>query len=89
MAFTFLKVLKNFEIGNSLFDQDGAAIVQKLMDKAKANNVKIHLPVDFICGDKFGEDANVKEVDLTTGIPKVIFIFPLKVSVKYFLLFAH
>jgi len=70
MAFTFLKVLNNLEIGNSLFDQDGAAIVRKLMDKAKANNVKIHLPVDFVCGDKFGDDASVKEVDLTTGVPK-------------------
>merc|ERR1712042_271362 len=36
MAFTFLKVLANMEIGSSLFDEDGAKIVPKLMEKAKA-----------------------------------------------------
>ena len=31
-------------IGGSLYDEEGAAIVPQLMEKAKANNVKIHLP---------------------------------------------
>jgi len=35
MAFTFLKVLNGMEIGGSLFDEDGAKIVQNLVDKAK------------------------------------------------------
>ncbi|KAK4337058.1 hypothetical protein RND71_043754 [Anisodus tanguticus] len=69
MAFTFLKVLNNIEIGNSLFDEEGSKTVPKLMEKAKAKNVQIHLPVDFLCGDKFAEDANVKEADLSTGVP--------------------
>lgn len=38
------------------------------MDKAKANNVQIHLPVDFITADKFAEDAAVGAADSTTGI---------------------
>ncbi len=59
MAFTFIKVLKNVEIGNSLFDQEGAKIVEKLVAKAKANNVVLHFPVDFITADKFDKDANV------------------------------
>ena len=59
MAFTFLKVINEMKIGNSLYDEEGAKIVQKLMDKAKANNVQIHLPSDFVTGDKFGEDAAV------------------------------
>ena len=30
----------------------GAKIVLPLMEKAKARNVKIHLPVDFVTGTK-------------------------------------
>lgn len=69
MAFTFLKVLNDMKIGSSLFDEDGAKIVPKLVEKAKAKNVKIHLPVDFVTGDKFAEDANVGSADVSGGIP--------------------
>lgn len=68
MAFTFLKVLNNMEIGKSMFDQEGAKIVQKLMDKAKEKNVQIHLPVDFVTADKFAEDATVGAATLESGI---------------------
>jgi len=69
MAFTFLKVLNNLEIGKSLWDEPGSQIVNKLMEKAKANNVEIVLPVDFVCGSDFKEDADVKTGDLETGVP--------------------
>lgn len=69
MAFTFLKVLNNMEIGSSLYDEEGAKIVQKLVDKAKANNVSITLPVDFVTGDKFAEDAAVGSATVESGIP--------------------
>lgn len=69
MAFTFLKVLNNMQIGKSLYDEEGSKIVQKLMDKAKAKNVTIHLPVDFVTGDKFAEDASVGAATLESGIP--------------------
>lgn len=69
MAFTFLKVLNNMEIGGSLYDAEGANIVQKLVDKAKKNNVKLHLPVDFVTGDKFAEDAKVGAATVESGIP--------------------
>ncbi len=39
------------------------------MDKAKQKNVKIHLPIDFVTGDKFAENATVGAADLKTGIP--------------------
>jgi len=39
------------------------------MEKAKAKNVQIHLPVDFVTGDKFAEDAAVGTATLETGIP--------------------
>jgi len=53
MSFTFKKVLEGMEIGTSLFDADGAAIVPELMAKAKAKGVKITLPTDFITADRF------------------------------------
>jgi 3-phosphoglycerate kinase len=52
MAFTFLKVLEKIEIGNSLYDQPGAEMVPKLIEKAKRKNVKIYLPVDFVVANK-------------------------------------
>lgn len=69
MAFTFLKVLNNMSIGSSLFDEEGAKIVNDLMKKAKDKNVKIHLPVDFVTGDSFSENANVGKATTKEGIP--------------------
>lgn len=68
MAFTFLKVLHGMKIGNSLFDEAGSKIVNELMEKAKEKNVKIHLPVDFVTGDKFDEKAKVGTTTLEHGI---------------------
>lgn len=39
------------------------------MDKAKARNVKIHLPVDFITADKFAEDATTGSATVEQGVP--------------------
>merc|ERR1719160_2126629 len=61
MAFTFLKVMNNMEIGNSLFDDEGAKIVMEIMEKAKQSKVELVLPVDFVVSSKFGEDGEVKE----------------------------
>ncbi|XP_061104805.1 phosphoglycerate kinase 1 [Conger conger] len=69
MAFTFLKVLNNMEIGNSLYDDEGAKIVKDLMAKAKKNGVKINLPVDFITADKFDEHATTGTATVAQGIP--------------------
>ena len=69
MSYTFLKELNNMKIGNSLYDAEGAKIVAKLMEKAKAHNVQVHLPVDFVTGDKFDENAAVGAADASSGIP--------------------
>jgi phosphoglycerate kinase len=69
MAFTFLKVLNGMEIGSSLYDDEGAKIVKKLMEKAESKKVKIYLPVDVITGNKFGEDAEVGNATIEQGIP--------------------
>jgi enolase len=69
MAFTFLKVLKGLEIGNSLYDEEGSKIVQEIMDKATQKGVEIILPCDFVCSSKFGEDGEIQTADEKSGIP--------------------
>jgi phosphoglycerate kinase len=69
MAYTFLKQAFGIQIGDSLFDTEGAAIVQKILDKAKEKNVKIHIAEDFVCGDAFKADAKVKTFSKAEGIP--------------------
>ena len=68
MAFTFKKVLNHMAIGNSLYDAEGAKLVPDLMKKAQEKGKKIILPVDYVCGDKFAADAQVKVADDATGI---------------------
>ncbi|KAK9315794.1 phosphoglycerate kinase [Lipomyces starkeyi] len=68
MAFTFKKTLEGVSIGNSLFDEEGAKIVGEVIEKAKKNNVKVVLPVDYVTGDKFSKDATVGYATDKTGI---------------------
>ncbi|XP_056642952.1 phosphoglycerate kinase-like [Diorhabda sublineata] len=68
MAYTFLKESKGMKIGDSLYDKEGAKIVNKLLEKAKANNVQIHLPVDFILADGFSENAKTCSATQEEGI---------------------
>lgn len=69
MAFTFKKVAQGMAIGNSLFDADGAKLVPELMEKARARGVKLILPVDYVCADKFDPAANTRAADDASGIP--------------------
>ncbi|BDD54790.1 phosphoglycerate kinase [Monascus purpureus] len=69
MAFTFKKTLENVKIGNSLFDEPGSKIVGEVVEKAKKNNVKIVLPVDYVTADKFAADATVGHATDAEGIP--------------------
>jgi len=69
MAFTFRKIMNDMKIGTSLYDAEGAKIVNKLVEKAKANNVKLHFPVDFVTANKFAEDAETGEATVESGIP--------------------
>jgi len=69
MAYTFKKVLNGMEIGDSLFDPEGAKIVDDLVAKAKARDVKLIFPVDYVCGDAFSPDANTQVADDASGIP--------------------
>lgn len=67
MAFTFLKQNENMQIGKSLFDAEGAKSIQQILDKAKAKNVQIHLPVDFIVANDI-KSKDTKTATKETGI---------------------
>lgn len=68
MAFTFNKVLNETAIGDSLYDAEGAELVPDILAKAASKGVQIHLPTDFICGDSFSADAQVKTRTEKCGI---------------------
>ncbi|WP_088014856.1 phosphoglycerate kinase [Gottfriedia acidiceleris] len=63
LAYTFLKA-KGYEIGKSLLEEDKIDLANEFMQKAEAKGVKFYMPIDAIVADKFGEDANTKEVDI-------------------------
>jgi len=69
MAYTFKKVLNGMEIGTSLFDSEGAKIVGELVEKAKARGVRLVLPVDYVCADKFDPNPATRAADDASGIP--------------------
>ncbi len=69
MAYTFLKVANGMGIGSSLYDEDGAKIVEEILSEAKAKGVEITLPVDFVTSSKFGEDGEIGTSTLAAGVP--------------------
>lgn len=69
MAYTFKKVLQGMEIGESLFDPEGAKIVAELAAKAKEKGVRLVFPVDYVCADRFAPDAQIRPADDASGIP--------------------
>ena len=50
MAFTFLKVKDNIDIGDSLFEEKSTKKVEEILNKAERKNIQIHLPKDFVVG---------------------------------------
>jgi phosphoglycerate kinase len=63
MTFTFIKALGG-KIGNSICEDDKMDLALEILEKAKAKNVQIHLPVDVVAADAFSNDANTKIVDV-------------------------
>lgn len=61
MAFTFIKA-QGGNIGSSLVEEDKLALALDILEKAKAQNVKVYIPVDVIAADAFNNDADRKEV---------------------------
>ena len=63
MTFTFIKALGG-NIGNSIVEDDKLELALEIMEKAKAKNVQIHLPIDMIIADSFSNDANTQIVNV-------------------------
>ncbi len=57
MSYTFSAAYGG-KIGNSLFEADWVDYCKEMVEKAKAKGVKLLLPVDTLCGDKFDPNAN-------------------------------
>lgn len=56
MAYTFSKA-QGGEIGTSLCEADKLDLANDLVKKAEAKGVKLLLPIDTVCADKFAADA--------------------------------
>lgn len=62
MAYTFYKAL-GYKIGNSICEDDKIDFAKNLMEKAKAKNVKMLLPIDNKLGKEFSPETETKVVD--------------------------
>ncbi len=66
MCFTFL-LAQGYGVGTSLKEEDWVERAGEMLKKAEAKGVKLMLPVDVVCADKFAEDANT----VTVGIDAI------------------
>jgi len=63
MTFTFVKALGG-SVGDSICEDDKMDLALEILEKAKAKNVQIHIPVDVLAADDFSNDANTQVVDV-------------------------
>ncbi len=61
MAFTFLKAL-GYEVGKSLCEADMLDVARNIMEKARAKNVRLYLPVDCVLAEDACADAVTKQL---------------------------
>lgn len=61
MMFTFIKALGG-KIGSSIVEDDKLALALEILEKAKAKNVQIHIPVDVVAANAFSNDAETQIV---------------------------
>lgn len=64
MTFTFIKA-QGGKIGESICEDDKMDLALEILQKAKAKNVKVHLPVDVVAADAFSNDANTQVVKVS------------------------
>ena len=63
MTFTFVKALGG-HVGDSICEDDKMELALQILEKAKAKNVQIHIPVDVLAADDFSNNANTQVVDV-------------------------
>ena len=62
MSYTFYKAL-GYSVGNSICEDDKIDLAKELMEKAKAKNVKMLLPIDNKLGKEFSANTETMVVD--------------------------
>jgi phosphoglycerate kinase len=68
MAYTFFKAIGG-NVGKSLVEADKLDLAKELIQKAKAKNVELHLPMDSVIADKFDAQANT-DIAINSAIPE-------------------
>lgn len=68
MTFTFIKA-QGGKVGNSLVEDDKMTLANDILEKARAKNVQVHLPVDVIIADAFSNDAHTNTCEIN-NIPE-------------------
>lgn len=63
MCFTFL-LAQGKQVGTSLKEEDWVEHAAAMLKKAEERGVKLLLPVDVLCADKFAEDARTETVSV-------------------------
>jgi phosphoglycerate kinase len=63
MTYTFVKALGG-SIGDSICELDKLDLALDILEKAKAKNVQIHIPVDVVAANAFSNDADTKVVSV-------------------------
>ena len=59
MTFTFVKALGG-HVGDSICEDDKMELALQILDRAKAKNVQIHIPVDVLAADDFSNTQTHK-----------------------------
>lgn len=63
MCFTFL-LAQGKQVGTSLKEEDWVERAGAMLEKAQQRGVKLLLPVDVVCADRFAEDARTETVSV-------------------------
>lgn len=63
MTFTFIKA-QGGKIGDSICEDDKMDLALEILEKAKAKNVQIHIPVDVVAANAFSNDAETQVVNV-------------------------
>ena len=63
MTFTFVKA-QGGSVGDSICEEDKMELALQILERAKAKNVQVHIPVDVLAADEFSNHANTQIVDV-------------------------
>ena len=62
MCFSFFRAQGN-PTGDSLVEEEGIALAERVLERAEASDCVLQLPVDLVCGRAFDAETEVRELD--------------------------